>query len=73
MQTITTIDGRLAESALRDAGRLPTTIGGFDYCEGVSATTDFIMAWNDYETDGRYEVEQVSEIRERAPTALCDA
>lgn len=73
MQTITTIDGKLAEHALRDAGELPTTIGGFDYCEGVSAATDFIMAWNECETDGRYEIEQVSELRQRAPTALCDA
>lgn len=73
MQTITTIDGRLAENALRDAGVLSPTIGGFEYCEGVSAAADFIMAWNDYETDGRYEVEQVSELRQRAPTALRDA
>lgn len=73
MQTITTIDGKLAEHALRDAGELPTTIGGFDYCEGVIGTADFIMAWNEYETDGRYEIEQVSELRQRAPTALRDA
>lgn len=73
MQTITTIDGKLAEHALRDAGELPTTIGGFDYCEGVSTTADFIMAWNDYETDGRYSIEQVPELRQRTPTALRDA
>lgn len=73
MQTITTIDGRLAEHALRDAGVLPTTIGGFECCEGVGDATDFVMTWNDYETDGRYEVEQVPEIRQRAPAALRDA
>lgn len=47
--TITTIDGQLAESALREAGELPTTIGGFEVPLEEVSELELFETWNEFE------------------------
>lgn len=47
--TITTIDGQLADNALREAGELPITIAGFEVPLEEVSDLELFESWNEFE------------------------